>query len=204
MATGALVRRLVVPRLLREARDRGWWDPLDAGGAAGDQTTGAGQPTILASVDRAIWARLTVAPGVIAPTDPSIAHALVAAGLRDGLRATVAVHDATVVGAAISIGNGRADLLALGVAPAWRRAGLAGRLLAAHVGEIEAVAVELHTEVTVAERDPLDPLDGGLRRTIAGRLLERAGFHVTPADAAVRGADPSVVTAVRRDIGVAS
>ena len=203
-ATGALVRRLVVPRLLREARDRGWWDPLDAGGAAGDQTTGAGQPTILASVDRAIWARLTVAPGVIAPADPSIAHALVAAGLRDGLRATVAVHDATVVGAAISIGNGRADLLALGVAPAWRRAGLAGRLLAAHVGEIEAGAVELHTEVTVAERDPLDPLDGGLRRTIAGRLLERAGFHVTPADAAVRGADPSVVTAVRRDIGVAS
>ena len=25
--TAALVRRLVVPRLLREARDRGWWDP---------------------------------------------------------------------------------------------------------------------------------------------------------------------------------
>ncbi len=26
--TATLVRRLVVPRLLREARDRGWWDPL--------------------------------------------------------------------------------------------------------------------------------------------------------------------------------
>ena len=28
--TVALVRRLVVPRLMREARDRGWWEPLDA------------------------------------------------------------------------------------------------------------------------------------------------------------------------------
>src|SRR3954454_14712024 len=28
--TVALVRRLVVPRLIREGRDRGWWEPLDA------------------------------------------------------------------------------------------------------------------------------------------------------------------------------
>lgn len=225
-ATGALARRLVVPRLLREARDRGWWDPSGPTSAGGPTTVAdpptSGQPTILPSVDGATWARLAVAAGVISPADPSTAHALVAAGLRDGLRATVAVHDATVVGAALSVasqpggsqpvgspsgrteGHPRADLLAVGVAPAWRRAGLAGQLLAAHVGDAGAGVVELHAEVTVAERDPLDPLDGSLRRTIANRLLERAGFHISPGDPAVRAADPSVVTAVRPHRGVAS
>jgi ribosomal protein S18 acetylase RimI-like enzyme len=93
------------------------------------------------------------------------------------------------------------DLLALGVAPAWRRAGLAGRLLAAHVSDVQTSGMGLHAEVTVAERDPLDPLDGGLRRTIARRLLERAGFHITSSDAAVRGTDLSVVTAERKRVG---
>ena len=216
-ATAALVRRLVVPRLLREARDRGWWDPLDAAAPTGSvasagamspggtttagEPSKAGQPMILASVDEATWGRLTVAARVVGPAEPTTAHALVAAGLHDGLRATVAVRDATVVGAALSVvsrsgGDTRVALLALGVAPAWRRAGLAGRLLAAHVYELD-LGAEVHAEVTVAERDPFDPLDAGLRRSIARRLLERAGFHVTPADPAVRGADPSVVTAVR-------
>ena len=227
--TALLVRRLVVPRLVREARDRGWWDPLGAlgmgdpgesrmavaGPASGlapvaaarpqdRRSSAAGTPTILASVDAASWVRLTLAPGVLAPAHPAVAHALVVAGLLDGLRATVAVHDATVVGAVLSCradGAARADLLAVGVAPAWRRHGLAGRLLEAHVEAIAHDEVALHAEVSVAERDPLDPLDGVLRRTVARRLLERVGCRVSPAEGAVGEADPSAITAIRPRAG---
>ena len=224
--TATLVRRLVVPRLLREARDRGWWDPfavasggLAGGGgsvpapanrtptspapANGTPTSPApanGTPTVLASVDAATWARLTLTPGVLAPADPLVAHALVAAGLVDGLHATVAVVGTKVVGAVLSHraeGASRADLLALGVAPPWRRAGLAGRLLATHVGATDPEGIDLVAEITVAERDPLDPIDRLMRAEIARRLLEAAGFRVSLADADISGADPATVAAVR-------
>ena len=55
----------------------------------------ASTATVIASIDREAWDRLTLARGVIAPVDPADGHALVAAGLADGARATVAVegHD---------------------------------------------------------------------------------------------------------------
>jgi ribosomal protein S18 acetylase RimI-like enzyme len=158
-------------------------------------------------VDSAIWAGLTLAAGVIAPADPLVGHALVAAGLRDGLRVTVAVEGTTVVGAALSRhadGAARADLLALGVAPGWRRRGLAGHLLAAHIEGMRPGDVDLAAEVAIAERDPLDPLDGTLRRAIARRLLEAAGFSVVPADGPVRAADPAAIAAVRPGLPVGS
>jgi len=200
--TTALVRRLVVPRLVREAHDRGWWDPLGAGspgGEAGSAAASGGAPTIVASVDAAAWDALTLAPGVIAPASAADGHALVAAGLQDGLRATVALAGATVVGAVLSRpadGLARSDLLALGVASDWRRRGLAGALLATHVEVHDPGDGGLATEVTVAERDPLDPLDGGLRRDIARRLLGKGGFDVTPAATPVRSADPAAFAAV--------
>lgn len=202
-AVAALVRRLVVPQLLRVARDRGWWDPFDSAApspAAASGPAGQGEPAILPSVDEATWARLTLVAGVLAPADPSVGHALVAAGLRDGLRAAVAVVGTTVVGVALSHhadGAARADLLALGVASSWRRRGLAGHLLAAHIDGMRPGDVDLAAEVTVAERDPLDPHDGALRREIARRLLETAGFRVTPAEGRVRGADPAAIVAIR-------
>ena len=200
--TVALVRRLVVPRLLREARDRGWWDPSGEPMREGERARNVtdASPRILPAVDGAIWARLTVATGVIAPADASVAHALIAAGLLDGLRVTAAVEGTTVVGAALSRradGAAQADLLALGVAPGWRRHGLAGRLLAAHVRVTDSDGIELAAEITVAERDSLDPIDGGLRRSIARRLLERAGFRVSPADAVAAAADAAVIHAAR-------
>jgi acetoin utilization protein AcuC len=203
LATAALVRRVTVPRLLREARDRGWWDPLaDAAVAlAREPAPGVGAPAILPSVDTATWSRLTLAPGVIAPADPAAGHSLVAVGLRDGLRATIAIEGTTVVAAALSRyveGAAQADLLALGVAPGWRRQGLAGRLLAAHVDGMRPGDVDLVAEVTVAERDPLEPLDRGLRAVIARRLLEVAGFAVGPTDEQLRSADPRAVRAIRR------
>src|SRR6476619_8472785 len=50
LETVEIVRRLVVPRLLQVARDRGGWDPLasiaDAGSGAATPTPGSGQPAI--------------------------------------------------------------------------------------------------------------------------------------------------------------
>ena len=88
----ALVRRVLVPRLVQVGHDRGWWDPLAPSPA---DTSGAGPvsgtPTILADVDAAAWSGLSLAPRVIAPADPRAAHGLVLAGLADGARVTAAV-----------------------------------------------------------------------------------------------------------------
>jgi acetoin utilization protein AcuC len=202
-ATAAVVRRLVVPRLLREASDRGWWDPFGAAPAGGDEhraVVGGDAPTIVPLVDADTWARLSLATRVLSPADPSAAHGLVAAAVRDGARVSAAVAGSTVVGAVVSRfqeREARVNLLAIGVAPAWRRHGLAGRLLAAHVDGMRPGDTELVAEVTVGERDPVDPLPREVRRAIAERLLTGAGFHVAPAEPAVQSADPAAVRATR-------
>ena len=69
-------------------------------------------------------------------------------------RCPAAVAGDQVVGLAIAgpaAPDRRRDLLALGVAPAYRRAGLATRLLADSPAD--------RAEVTLAERDPFEPLD---------------------------------------------
>jgi hypothetical protein len=58
--------------------------------------------------------------------------------------------------------------------------------------------VELRADITLAERDPIEPLERGLRAEIARRLLEGAGFEIRPADPDVRHADPLALGAVRR------
>jgi GNAT superfamily N-acetyltransferase len=81
----------------------------------------------------------------------------IAAGLADGLRATVAVEGTTVVGAVLSRsadGQRPAALLALGVAPRRRRQGFATSLLATHVSAAGSDGTGFAAEVTVAERDP--------------------------------------------------
>jgi ribosomal protein S18 acetylase RimI-like enzyme len=160
--------------------------------------------TIIPSVDAVTWDRLTLAARVIAPADPAGGHAIVAAGLRDGLRVTAAVVGTTVIGAVLSRyadGTTRTELLSIGVAPEARRAGLAARLLAAHVGGMRPGDVDIDAEITVAERDPVEPIDGDLRRAIGRRLLEGAGFRVGPADPVVRAADPAAVAATGAWVG---
>ena len=61
--------------------------------------------------------------------------------------------------------------------PAQRRQGLAGGLLAAHASADRASTAE----VTLAERDVVEPLDRADRATIARRLLVRAGYRVESA-----------------------
>jgi acetoin utilization protein AcuC len=194
----AIHRAVVVPRLLRFAMEADWWSPLAAVAAqSGSAADPAGTPTIVARIDADTWARSTLLSRVIAPANASDGHALVAAALRGPAPAAVsaAVVGSSVVGLAISsgpdAGDGTRELLALGVAPGYRRRGIATSLLEAHAtSRSSAVA-------TLAERDPVDPLPRAVRASIARRLLERTGFEVGPADEAIRSIDPTAIEARR-------
>ena len=199
-ATGlaAIHRSVVVPRLLQVAIEEGWWSPL--GPAAVQPTAGvaSGTPTIAPLVDAGAWSRLMLLPRVTAPADPEGAHALIAAALREPRPVIVsaAVVGSAVVGLAVSAPadptDGTRELLVLGVAPDHRRQGIGTALLKAH-----AVSGSFAV-VTLAERDPIDPLPRDVRASTARRLLEGAGFEVAAADDAIRSIDPSAVRAQMR------
>ena len=205
-ATAALVRDLVVPRLIRMAVDRSWWQPLPGPGpsasvpAAPPQSSGVTTtPTIVASVDSASWEGLAVAPRVIPPSNPADVHSIVRAALTDGARVTAAVAGDVVVGLALSADaeQGGAELIALGVAPGWRRMGLGRRLLGTHVAAFPD-GLQLTATVTVAERDVVEPLAHVTRIAIARRLLTGAGFELVRGDDPVGRADPLAIVAIRR------
>ena len=195
----ALARVIAVPRLVREAVDRGWWTPLDSVDAtAPTDPTPAGRTEIIEIVDRATLEGLEIAPRVVAALDGASLRALLLAAPID---LTVAVDGATIVGlVASSIDDpaqpdGGRSILVIGVAPAWRRSGLATAMLRAHVA---ASTGPFRALVTLAERDPVEPLDRGLRATIARRLLEVAGFQVVASSVPIAQADPAAIEAIRR------
>jgi ribosomal protein S18 acetylase RimI-like enzyme len=150
---------------------------------------------VINAVDAAAWDDLALGARVIAPADARSAHALVGAALRaaDPAVVSAAVVGSTVVGLALmgppDPRDGGRELLALGVSPAYRRRGLATALLRANARP------GTHAFVTLAERDPVDPLARDVRASIARRLLEDAGFIVRPADEPVASIDPLAVTA---------
>jgi GNAT superfamily N-acetyltransferase len=96
--------------------------------------------------------------------------------------------------------SGRRELLTVGVAPGSRGQGLGAALLESLVTFDPQATMEYVAEVTLAERDPVEPLDRSRRADVARRLLERAGFQVTSADPDLRRADPGALTAVRPSI----
>jgi GNAT superfamily N-acetyltransferase len=198
LATVALVRHAVVPRLVREAVDRGWWTPED--GPAIDEPMPrnprpkVGHVSVLDTVDGAVWSGLSLAPRVISPFDPAVAHAIVAAALADGGLVTTAVTGSTVVGL-ILVDRPGGDVLAFGVAPEWRRTGLARDLLLVERARPDGSAASV--EITMAERDVVDPLDRSLRASIIRRLLEGVGFSVTSPDQALQGIDPLLLALER-------
>ena len=208
-ATAALVRDLVVPALLRTAQDVGWWrwDAAATGGQSASVPAAEpaeATPRIHPSVDAAAWDRWTLAPRTLPPADAVEAHALVMAALRSGggVRVTAAVVGTEVVGAVVSTagatdrGPAQRRLIAVGVAPAHRQAGLAGAMLREHLAS-GPDGERWDALVTMAERDPFEPIHRATRERIARRLLEGAGFTVTRADGRIAAADPGALTARR-------
>jgi acetoin utilization protein AcuC len=207
LATAALSREVSVPRLIREAVDRGWWPPLGPPLAAReDSSTFAstvGRPEILDTVDRQTLDRLTFAPRLVANVDPASLRALL---VSQELSLTIAVDSATAVGLVVSALDDPAapdpaagrSVLALGVAPALRRQGLATRMLATHVERFGRAGTPWTATVTLAERDPVEPLDRALRSTVAARIYDRGGFSPEEPDRRLRLVDPGALRFVRR------
>ena len=209
VAIAEVARQLAVPELLRTAGDLGWWSAeaaLEMGGSgvAPAATPGIGAPAIVEHVRADLWSRLQLAPRVIAPLDTASGHELVGAALAsdDGVVLTAAVDGTLVVGLALSAAAaawaGERRLLALGVAPAARRHGVATRLLATHIAGLRPGDNPLSALVTAAERDPVEPLLRSDRSAIARALLKSAGFEVTKAPGPPGEADPGALLA-RRD-----
>ncbi len=118
-----LVRTLVVPALVREAVDRGWWAPLpgwtpraDAPGSVVDglvgltsasraEPGGADDPSLeptLVPLDRALLDRVRLADRVAPLQDLGELRAILAAALAAGARGIAAVAGETVVGLALA------------------------------------------------------------------------------------------------------
>ena len=209
-ATAELARRLTVPRLIREAVDRGWWRAGEAPATTMpiEPTPGVGSPAILPRVEPDVWARLTLAPRVVPPaTDPASGHAIVLGAIRDGAAVAAALEGTTVVGLLVTrhaVHAARSDILALGVAPDWRRRGLATRLLAKRLEWTRPGDVDHEALITVAERDPVEPLDVSTRVSIARRLFASAGFDVASPGGALGAADPTALRATRPNLRWAS
>ena len=203
LAVADVARRLHVPRLIREAVDRGWWSPTGSVAEASlPAGTASGRPTIIRAVDRATIEHLAVADRLVAAVSPDDLRGLLVAATP--LDVTVAVDGSTIVGLVVSVLDGAASggaeraILAVGVAPVARRDGLATRLLEAHLDEFARPGTPVTASITLAERDPIEPLDREIRASIARRLLERAGFEVRPAAREILRADPAARDATRR------
>ena len=179
------------PRLVRSA----WVAAPEA------EVTPTAAPTIVASLDAAALERLPLAPRTLPLADVAAAKALLAAAIADGARVAAAVAGDVVVGVALvapAPDRDADEVLAVGVAPDFRRRGLATAPLRSIVDE-RTSEHPLRALVTVGERDPIEPLDRPLRATIARRLLESAGFRVSSPSGRLARADPMAIEAVKVD-----
>ncbi|MBI3745025.1 MAG: hypothetical protein HY264_00580 [Chloroflexi bacterium] len=205
--TADLVRELTVPALLRAAADLGWWSsaadlergatgrPAAARGTADDV---AGRPELLDRVDAATWGTLRLAGRTIPPADAAAGHRLALAALKDAnVIVTAAVLEGTVVGVVLSTPvEDTRTIVGLGVAPAHRRAGLAAELLRRHMAA-GGQAERWQALVTVAERDPVEPLPRSTRASVVRCLLEGAGFTVARPAGPIGAVDPQALLARR-------
>ncbi len=215
LATLARVRAVALPRLVREAEDRGWWRPslawaglpVLAGVAAPPLAShdagrvpvaeAALEPTLHPLTAAGVTA-LALAPRTIAPFDTEDARALLVAALVDDARAVGAVSDGVLVGVAVAAPSmteaAVESLLVVGVAPAFRGRGLGGALLRA-LADGRPARTPMEARVGAAERDVVDPGPIDRRLEVARRLLAGAGFELRPAGPDVVRDDPSTVVA---------
>jgi len=176
-----LVRRAVVPRLVREAVDREWWDPLDPvrddAGASLASSVSNDDVRFIEVLEPESLERLSIAPRLMSPAHPTAAKTLLMAAIARDASATVAVAGGTAVGVVVSIpgGAGHRTILAIGVAPGHRRRGIGREVLLRHVAaHVETSAWEV--EITVAERDWIEPVPHDERLAVAESLLAGAGM----------------------------
>ena len=202
--TVANVRESLVPLIVRVPIDVGAWTPLERGRADEDRggtdidVSAASATLIVEAPGLETVERLTFARRLIANLSPVAAKSMLLACPFD---MTLAVAGDLVVGlvASARTHDGARELEGVWVAPPARRQGLAEELLRRHVATpFELAPSEWRATVTVGERDPVEPLDHGLRMSIARRLLERAGFAITPPPQRVVDIDPSAISATRR------
>jgi ribosomal protein S18 acetylase RimI-like enzyme len=207
MATVSLARELAVPRIIREAVARRWWSalgpPIDLDLAVDGLPPLVGPVEIVENVDRETLDRLRLAPRLVANVDPTLLREILE---TPALGLTMAVDGTTAVGLVTSAldepqrsGAVRParTVLAVGVAPQARRQGLATAMLRAHVRAFESAGTRWSATATVAERDPVEPLDRAVRSAIAVRVFEEAGFVSEAPDRPLRDADPTARRFVR-------
>jgi acetoin utilization protein AcuC len=221
--TVLLVRTVLVPALLRVAELRGWrrFDgsmprtapraapAADAHPARQVEVRAESTVRLLTPAD---LDSLSVAPRIMAPADPAVAAEILRAALRDGAVVVGAVNGEWLVGVALAApasasgADGvdgvdvvdRVDqLVALGVAPEWRRRGVATALLRALATEQDRRGRALVAFHTAAERDPIDPLPRAVRRGVAERLAAHAGLTVSAPPPEVSAVDRDALVAVR-------
>jgi acetoin utilization protein AcuC len=202
--TAEVVRALVVPALLRTAEESGWWqaDPAEAAGRrAGSRGRGPGsalEPRVVAPLTPGMLERLRLAPRVVAPADPEAGMRILQAALTDRALVAGAVAGEWLLGIALAApvpGLAVDRLAAIGVAPQFRRRGVATALLKALLAEADRRGRALVVLHTAAERDPVEPLPREERRRIVDRLLSGA-FEARPAPARLTAADPTAMLAV--------
>lgn len=202
LATLEVVRRLVLPAIVRIAEDRGWWSAREELGRprtpeADDAETGA-DPTI-SVLDAAALDRLRPVHGVLPVAGAGVATNLIRSAAAVGATIVGAVDGELLVGVAIAepsagAGSGPARLLALGVAPGRRRRGI-GRALLGRL--VETLTGPMVAEVGLAERDPVAPLPVETRARIARALLKQAGFRIADAPDPIGRHDPTAIVARR-------
>jgi acetoin utilization protein AcuC len=189
-ATAEAVSAVAVPALIRESARRGWWTPSEPAGEREATMRGTGTPTIV-ELRAGMLDRLTLAPRVVPPADPAAVHRLLSAALADSAVVVAAISSDEIVGLAAAHSG---QLVALGVAPHHRRRGLGTALLKALAAQVDG---PLSAVVTLAERDPVEPLDREVRSDMARKLLERAGFEAKRAQGDVGRLDPGAIEGIR-------
>jgi GNAT superfamily N-acetyltransferase len=205
--TVSLVRTIMVPALLRVAEREGWWrfdgerrsSPASAAPAAEAPPAVPGAAPTIVALTSPLLDRVTLAARTIAPADAGDGLALLRAAVSGDAIATGAVIGEWLVGVALAAPgspHGEDELVALGVAPGWRRHGLATVLLRALVEEQDRRGRALGVLHTAADRDPFEPLPRELRRDVATRLLRASGFSMQPAPPGVAAADSYSLSAV--------
>jgi acetoin utilization protein AcuC len=183
LARLAITSTVLLPAFVRAASALGWDALGEVRPESAGEPDGSGEVEIVSVLTAAHLGGLRLAARVLPLADTDAARSALRTvlgnpGQPGSAEAAAAVDGTTVVGLAVfgaTNGAGTRSLLAVGVAPAYRRRGLAGRLLRELASRL---AGDLEAVVTVAERDAVDPLDHRVRVDIGRRLLARAGFEV--------------------------